>query len=1324
MVPKQDVVCTFVNFDRLDFDSSDLDRFDLPSAPRAPLAVALYSAPDLHWVCDSGADVFVVPPGDPCIDTLSDSSTTLQTSAGPVVAQWARLRTPLGVRFGIVSAGSPRLLPTSELDFFSQDRKRRAVKAVYNGIDFNTVWGKIPMISHRAHFGECADFGQVADVRRPRKLHLELSAYGSCGVDVACNGQLSEQGSGGDAHLLDHATKSGDCESCQLGKLQFPGKRRVNPIESSTARLAGEEIVADLCTPWPATVAGERTLLVMHDSATGVLEGAPLLGKLPGAVQAELLQFRDTLRRMAAGSCLEGPWRFKTDPGGEFMSLGLRDWIAGQGGVHVLGVTGRHVGSAERAVKTVAQGVRTLLHAASLPQQFWGFAARCFAFNTNSKNSAWVKVQKEQGKPYEPRVFGSLCYAKLSEEQLRGPRVSHDASTPKAEVPAHPCAFLGYSRRVRKGAHVLFRNRQGKLAVTCVDYRGIVWPSRVRMAFVRKVRDLRVLTVGDEEREMSESDFPQGPGQASVSPPVGGKHTQPVPAWHDSNSKCPACRGRARAHTFASTCRWHGLSAPLLLKLRRLLKGVPRKDPLLEAAARRAVEGASESDLCNFLNAQLHNSTSDTNSSARQQRQERRRGRRVEARIAATGLSGDAGLKKPPSEDIPTAATGLSDDAGLKKPPSVGIPNAQVRTVAEPSRLPTEPRSAVELNKLPASSQVDDPAAFSIFSSACLGFPEHPDERGLLCVTGPHAWVTRKLNKSERESPEGQRAIATEMERMVKHSVFGRPVSRRDVTDPGATLSGFVMLTFAKHAELGPLRRKFKGRAVVLGNRVVKVKSDAAVHCEFSPFWESLHSELSSLDESRVVDAYATMFGYRMESVDLESAYLQCEWPADKSTHYLQIPKELWRFLPVELQPDSSVVFPVWPMRKACYGHPASGHLWVNKLLSWLQEKNWTPVGRAGNRALLKRGKTLLAVYVDDVKAAGPDSELRSLWAEAAQSFVFGGEGACLCSEFLGQQYTRGESEHHHFTRVSMECYIDSIIGDYESEWHTCVRPSSVPLVNNLRKKRPEDTCTPVRRVQCVVGQLLWVMRCCRPDLALACSALGSRVNSWTQACETELARTVGFLKHTRDVCLEFRWPKGEVEFSCELHSDADWSLPKSQSGFFACVVGDNGGLLPLHWASKKQPVTADAVSAAEIVASHLALKDGGQSMCVFLRSVQPDSRFSKERESDWTLRLDNNTAIKNIVDSPTDTVEFMLKAIGARHGFLRDLHAAGVFLVSHVRSVSNRANLATKAVTGRGEFERESVLLGLRPIEGPRALRAAVWRAFNSFVRTKRGGE
>ena len=307
------------------------------------------------------------------------------------------------------------------------------------------------------------------------------------------------------------------------------------------------------------------------------------------------------------------------------------------------------------------------------------------------------------------------------------------------------------------------------------------------------------------------------------------------------------------------------------------------------------------------------------------------------------------------------------------------------------------------------------------------------------------------------------------------------------------------------------------------------------------------------------------------------------------------------------------------------------------------------------------------------------------------------------------------KSEHQERVRRVVPISKKSCTANIRSKWDlrglhaenlcaTCGQ--NVPLADVFEKagfgrdqsKWPKcEPTDPEQAVQIMVGRLLWIARVCRPDIGHAVSALGSRVSCWDESCTEQLTVLVGYLKYTKRVRLEMSWPKrlhGTPDSVLpELHTDADHrGGDKSQSSFMCwlkpkdCKVGG----IPLHWLSKKQTISADAVSSAEVVASHLGFKEGMWGMMTVLIAQRQDPHSV-------TLRADNTVCLQHITGRPTDTVYFRLKAVDARGGFMSDLYNCGFFNASHVESAYNRSDPGTKVCSSVREQEWFRALCGLQ---------------------------
>jgi len=169
---------------------------------------------------------------------------------------------------------------------------------------------------------------------------------------------------------------------------------------------------------------------------------------------------------------------------------------------------------------------------------------------------------------------------------------------------------------------------------------------------------------------------------------------------------------------------------------------------------------------------------------------------------------------------------------------------------------------------------------------------EHGDEQhATAAMAEARAFVVRTMSKAERSSDAGKAALQLELDKLAEYGCLRPPVSRGTITDSRATLSSLAMLASMKHVELRPHMWKHKGRAVVLGNRIVPARGtvDPSGGGEEAWSWSNLVSDLAALEDGRLVDAWALVHGFSRRSVDFENGYLQCPWPKAMPLHYLVI---------------------------------------------------------------------------------------------------------------------------------------------------------------------------------------------------------------------------------------------------------------------------------------------------------------------------------------------------------------------------------------------------------------------------------------------------
>ncbi|XP_065084611.1 uncharacterized protein LOC135706866 [Ochlerotatus camptorhynchus] len=229
----------------------------------------------------------------------------------------------------------------------------------------------------------------------------------------------------------------------------------------------------------------------------------------------------------------------------------------------------------------------------------------------------------------------------------------------------------------------------------------------------------------------------------------------------------------------------------------------------------------------------------------------------------------------------------------------------------------------------------------------------------------------------------------------------------------------------------------------------------------------------------------------------------------------------------------------------------------------------------------------------------------------------------------------------------------------------TDCNPTKTPMEKNLVVPRDgESTQEPYREL---LGTIMYVMLCTRPDLCFPFGFLGRyqqnpTVNHWQ--C---LKRIVRYLKGTKTKHLKFvRDESAEVLVG---YADADWASDaedrKSVSGYLFTVFGN-----PVSWSSKKQVTVATSSSEAEYVSLSSAVSE-----VIWLPEVMEDLQL--KRPADPVVIEDNQGAIgmaKNCESKRS-------KHIDIKHHFIRDHIANGRVTVKFISTEKQLADLFTKPV-------------------------------------------
>ena len=158
--------------------------------------------------------------------------------------------------------------------------------------------------------------------------------------------------------------------------------------------------------------------------------------------------------------------------------------------------------------------------------------------------------------------------------------------------------------------------------------------------------------------------------------------------------------------------------------------------------------------------------------------------------------------------------------------------------------------------------------------------------------------------------------------------------------------------------------RRYKGRSVFQGNKVVDENSDHALFAEMS-------SSPASMEAGKILDVFGSQPGYTIQQADAKQAYTQALFTGIAT--WVRLPRNRW--------PKSwkGMKDPVVPLKLALYGHPDSGGIWEKHCETQLKKVGFEAVLTDIWKSVFYHPvkKLLLVVYVDDFKLAGPKDSKR-----------------------------------------------------------------------------------------------------------------------------------------------------------------------------------------------------------------------------------------------------------------------------------------------------------------------------------------------------------
>lgn len=365
-------------------------------------------------------------------------------------------------------------------------------------------------------------------------------------------------------------------------------------------------------------------------------------------------------------------------------------------------------------------------------------------------------------------------------------------------------------------------------------------------------------------------------------------------------------------------------------------------------------------------------------------------------------------------------------------------------------------------------------------------------------------------------------------------------------------------------------------------------------------------------------------------------------------------------------------------LNKAIYGLKQSPRLWNKELHEALT--SYDLVQSSHDPTLYYKvveGKLCgaVTVHVDDMCVVGESSFVEDFRTKISSRFDIGSDEEL--HHFLSIQITRDVEARKVY--LCQQHYIKELCKEYLLPGFKRTRTPTTLDFKDLKPKTDSEPPSSGPYAN-LVGALLWVAQCTRPDISFPVGRLSQFLRSPSEKHWIAATKVLAYLGTTSEMKLSLGGP----EFSLVGFSDADWAEDRmsrhSTTGYTYMV-----GCGPISWRSKKQQTISLSSSEAEYKAASDSCREA-----LLLRSVLRELKLRPE--SAIPLYVDNEGA-EALAKNPTH--HSRTKHIHTRYHFVRECVQQGNVKIGHVKSSDMLADLLTKPL-GKIQLERQRARLGI----------------------------
>ena len=419
---------------------------------------------------------------------------------------------------------------------------------------------------------------------------------------------------------------------------------------------------------------------------------------------------------------------------------------------------------------------------------------------------------------------------------------------------------------------------------------------------------------------------------------------------------------------------------------------------------------------------------------------------------------------------------------------------------------------------------------------------------------------------------------------------------------------------------------------------------------KFGSDYDETFCPVVRMESLRTLMSLSTQRGLELHHVDVHTAFLNGT-----------LQEEVYMKQPPGYEKEGEEHL-VCRLSKSIYGLKQSSRCWNMALDAHLKSVGFSQL--KSDPCIYASGgedSFYIGVYVDDMILAGNDkAKMKSVKKKLSSKFDIKDLGKL--SYFLGMSIAQNQEEKK--TWIGQPAYTEKLLT--KMEMSDC-KPVKTPVDpgNRLVKTAEDEEALDQLLYQSVVGSLMYLATCTRPDIAYAVGMLARFSSKPNRSHWVAAKRVLRYLKGTMNYGLLYSGDSDVLAYS-----DADWAGDvddrKSTSGYMFQIAGG-----PVSWKSRKQDTVALSTAEAEYVALSSAAQE-----CIWLQRLLCE--LGKPLGGPTVILEDNQSSIA-MARNPQ--FHGRAKHIDIKHHFVRERVSDGSIELKYCPTNEMVADILTKGL-------------------------------------------